>query len=138
MSGNSTNSLNILKATQVSVRTSISIPHIRRLARAGEMQFRIGPLQTGQPHRRDPEGFVIGAPEKLRLHIDGLAFNHIARRHLDRLDGGAVQVLADLRTGAAVDIVIGEFRQTLLGGAMQVIDAGISVGLTHGRFLLGR
>ena len=36
MSGNSTNSLNILKATQVSARTSISIPHIRRLAREGK------------------------------------------------------------------------------------------------------
>ena len=36
MSGNSTNSLNILKATQVSARTSISIPHIRRHAREGK------------------------------------------------------------------------------------------------------
>ena len=36
MSGKSTNSLNILKATQVSARTSISIPHIRRLAREGK------------------------------------------------------------------------------------------------------
>ena len=36
MPGNSTNSLNILKATQVSARTSISIPHIRRLAREGK------------------------------------------------------------------------------------------------------
>ena len=36
MSGNSTNSWNILKATQVSARTSISIPQIRRLDRKGK------------------------------------------------------------------------------------------------------
>ena len=36
MSGNRNNGLNILKATQVSARTSISIPHIRRLAREGK------------------------------------------------------------------------------------------------------
>ena len=36
MSRNGTNGLNILKATQVSARTSISIPHIRRLAREGK------------------------------------------------------------------------------------------------------
>ena len=41
MSGNSTNSLNILKATQVSARTSISIPHIRRLAREAKFPQRI-------------------------------------------------------------------------------------------------
>ena len=96
--------------------------HVGVARRLGQHQVGAAAEQAGEAGRRDADGAGIGPAEQRRRLVAHRHVDQVARHDARLAEGLLVGDQPDLVVGAALDEVIGDLGQPLLGELAQIVD----------------